>query len=101
MQSKRESLIGSVVVTTALLVLMLPSGARLNAKQAAAQSEEPVPAYHAQPPTAALPETMDPTQFDNPVSKKRLRAGRKSKESVIPAALLLPLRPGARSRQLA
>ncbi len=69
MQSKREWVIGSVLFAAALLLVMLPSGARLNAKQAAAQSEEPVPAYHAQPPTQTLPETMDPTQFDNPAIK--------------------------------
>ncbi len=60
MRSKRVWVMGSFFFAAALLVLMLPPGARLNAKQAAAQSEEPVPAYHAQPPTEALPETVDP-----------------------------------------
>ena len=69
MQSKREWMMGSVLFVAALLLVLLPSGARLNAKQVAAQSEEPVPAYHPQPPTEALPQTMDPTQFDNPVVK--------------------------------
>jgi Protein of unknown function with PCYCGC motif len=69
MQSKREWMMGSVLFAAALLLVLLPSGAGLNAKQAAVQSEEPVPAYHAQPPTEALPQTMDPTQFDNPVVK--------------------------------
>src|SRR5260370_2476537 len=69
MQSKREWVMGSVLFAAALLLVLLPSGARLNAQQAAAQSEEPVPAYHAQPPAEALPQTMDPTQFDNPVVK--------------------------------
>jgi hypothetical protein len=69
MQSKRVWMMGWFLFAAALLVVMSPSGARLNAKQAAAQSEEPVPAYHAQPPTEALPETMDPAQFDDPVVK--------------------------------
>ena len=69
MHTKREWMMGSVLFTAALLVVILPSGARLSARQAAAQSDEPVPAYHAQPPTEALPQTMDPTQFDNPVVK--------------------------------
>jgi hypothetical protein len=67
MQSKRVWMMGGFFFAAALLVVMLPSDARLNAKQAAGQSEEPVPAYHAQPPTEALPETMVPAQFDNPV----------------------------------
>jgi len=69
MHTKREWMMGSVLFTAALLVVILPSGARLSARQAAAQSDEPVPAYHAQPPTEALPETLDPAQFDNPVVK--------------------------------
>jgi Protein of unknown function with PCYCGC motif len=38
-----------------------------NASQAATQSstEEPVPAFHAQPAEGALPPTMDPALFDN------------------------------------
>jgi hypothetical protein len=69
MQSKREWVMGSLLFAAAALVVMLPTTAGLNAKQAAAQSEEPVPAYHAQPPTQALPQTIDPAQFDNPVVK--------------------------------
>src|SRR5258705_13945862 len=55
MQSKRVWIMGWFLFAAALLVVMLPCGARLNAKQAAAQSEEPVPAYHAQPPTQTIP----------------------------------------------
>src|SRR5260370_41543864 len=69
MQSKREWMMGSVLFVAALLLVLLPSGARLNAKQFAVQSEDPVPAYHAQPPTEPLPKTMSPTQFDNPLGK--------------------------------
>jgi Protein of unknown function with PCYCGC motif len=69
MQSKREWMTGSVIFLAACLVVMPPFGARLSADQASAQSEEPVPAYHPQPPTEALPATLDPAQFDSPVVK--------------------------------
>src|ERR1700722_11145681 len=69
MQSRREWMTGSVIFLAAWLVIMPPSGARLRAGQAPAQSEEPVPAYHPQPPTEALPATLDPAQFDSPVVK--------------------------------
>ena len=80
MRSKRIWMMGSFFFAAALLVLLLPPGARLHAKPAAAQSEEPVPAYHAQPPTEALPETMDPTQFDNPVIKNAYALAAKVKK---------------------
>ena len=35
--------------------------------QNAAKSEEPTPAYHSQVPAGALPETLDPALFENPV----------------------------------
>jgi hypothetical protein len=80
MRSKGIWVMGPFFFAAALLVLMLPPGARLNAKQAARQSEEPVPAYHAQPPTGALPETMDATQFDNPVIKNAYALAAKVKK---------------------
>jgi hypothetical protein len=61
-------MMGVVLFAAAMLVVLLPTGARSNPAQAA-QSEEPVPAYHTQAPTGALPDTMDPAQFENPVVK--------------------------------
>jgi Protein of unknown function with PCYCGC motif len=69
MAMKRRWIMGSGLFIATLLVVLLPSGARTNAAQAGGQSEEPVPAFHAQPPTEALPQTMDPAQFDNAVVK--------------------------------
>ena len=80
MHTKREWVMGSVLFTAALLVVILPSGVRLSARQAATQSEEPVPAYHAQPPTEALPETLDPAQFDNPVVKNSYALAAKARK---------------------
>ena len=69
MRTKREWTMGATLFAAAMLLVLMPSGAPLNATQAAAQSDEPLPAYHAQAPTAALPDTMDPAQFENPVIK--------------------------------
>jgi hypothetical protein len=80
MRSKGIWVVGPFCFAAALLVLLLPPGARLNAKPAAAQTEEPVPAYHAQPPTGALPETMDATQFDNPLIKNAYALAAKVKK---------------------
>jgi Protein of unknown function with PCYCGC motif len=79
MQSKRGLVAGSLLCSISLFV-MLHSSARLNAQRAAAQSEEPVPAYHAQPATEALPETLDPAQFDNPVIKNSYALAAKVKK---------------------
>jgi hypothetical protein len=69
MQSKRNWMTATLLLFAAVcLVALLPGGALSSAKQAA-QSDEPVPAYHPQPPAAALPETMDPGSFENPVVK--------------------------------
>ena len=37
------------------------------AESRAAQGNEPTPAYHSQVPPGALPPTMDPTAFNNPI----------------------------------
>jgi hypothetical protein len=69
MQNKREWFAGSSIFAVALFIVILPSGLTLSAGRTASQSDEPIPAYHAQPPTEALPDTLDPAQFDNPVVK--------------------------------
>jgi hypothetical protein len=78
-QTKREWMMGVVLFAAALLVVLAPSGARSNAPQNA-QSEEPVPTFHAQPPAGPLPETLDPAQFDNPVVKNAYASAAKVKK---------------------
>jgi len=62
MASRRELFLGFALFAAVLLLVFLPAGA-------APQSDEPVPAYHTQPPTGALPDTLDPAQFDDPIVK--------------------------------
>jgi hypothetical protein len=69
MQTKREWLMGAALFGAALLVVLSPYGADLHASQSGSQADEPVPAYHTQPPAGALPDTLDPARFDNPVIK--------------------------------
>jgi len=69
MQTKREWLMGAALFAAALLVVLSPYGADLQASQSGSQADEPVPAYHTQPPVGALPDTLDPARFDNPVTK--------------------------------
>jgi len=69
MQTKREWLMGAALFGAALLVVFSPYDADLHARQSGSQADEPVPAYHTQPPVGALPETLDPARFDNPVIK--------------------------------
>ena len=77
MLTKRESLAGAVILAAALLLVLEPNSARLNAARNVAQAEEPVPAYHTTAPTAALPDTLDPARFENPVVKNAYAAAGK------------------------
>ncbi len=56
------AIVGSVAVAGVAL-LSVPRGAA----SLAAQGNEPTPAYHAQAPQGALPTTMDPASFNNPI----------------------------------
>jgi len=80
MLTKREWTTATALFLAALLIVLLPSGARSSAAQTAAQSDEPVPAYHTQPPTGALPDTMDPAQLENPVVKNAYALAAKVKK---------------------
>jgi len=80
MQAKREWMLGAGLFAAAMLTVLMPSGAPLNAKQAAAQSDQPVPAHHNQAATGTLPETMDPAQFENPVVKNAYALSAKVKK---------------------
>jgi len=55
------AVVGAVSAAVSALVAV-PRGAASRA----AQSNEPAPAYHAQVPQGALPQTMDPVSFSNP-----------------------------------
>jgi hypothetical protein len=80
MQNEREWIMGSALFAAALLVSLLPPGARSIAPQSAGQSEEPVPAFHSQPPAGALPDTMDPAQFEHPLVKNSYALAAKVKK---------------------
>ena len=47
--------------------LATPRGVASRAGQNPGKSDEPVPAYHSQVPVGALPPTLDPASFENPV----------------------------------
>lgn len=80
MPTKRESILGAALFAAAMLVVLTQAGAELNAKHAASQSDEPLPAHHTQAPLGALPETMDPGQFENPVVKNAYALSAKVKK---------------------
>lgn len=80
MATKRESILGTALFAAAMLVVLTQPGVELNAKHAASQSDEPVPAHHEQAPAGALPETMDPGQFENPVVKNAYALSAKVKK---------------------
>ena len=66
----RRSLVTAVLLcAAALAVLLAPFGATSAPPQNAAQTDDSVPAYHTQPPTGELPQTLDPSEFDHPVVK--------------------------------
>jgi hypothetical protein len=79
MQAKREWLTGLVLFAAAMTLVLVPAGARPKAPQPA-QSEESVPAFHAQPPTGKLPDTLDPEQFTDPIIKNSYAAAGKVKK---------------------
>jgi Protein of unknown function with PCYCGC motif len=80
MRAKREWITGAALFASAMLMVLTPSEAQLNAGQTPSVSEEPIPAYHDKVPATALPETMDPVQFDNPVVKNSYASAAKVKK---------------------
>ena len=80
MQVKREWIAGTALFAAMSLVFLIPLGAR-SAAQNGAAADEPVPAYHTQPPpTGELPQTMDPAEFDNAVVKNAYALAAKVKK---------------------
>jgi uncharacterized protein with PCYCGC motif len=72
MRSIKKISAAIILLGLALALLVLPqqsasSAGNLNAGLASHSESEPVPAFHAQPPTGALPATMSPDTFSDPV----------------------------------
>jgi len=80
MYSKRKWIIGGAASAAVLCSILLPGGAKPASRRASAQSEEPVPAYHREPPAGQLPQTMDPEEFDHPVIKNAYALAAKVKK---------------------
>ena len=80
MHTKREWMTGAALFAAALLVVSTPSGANSIAAPSAGQSAESVPAFHPQPPTGTLPDTLDPERFENPVVKNTYALAAKVKK---------------------
>lgn len=81
MKNLATLLIGYVLIGLSAILLMLPQLAatpkQASANTSAAQSKEPVPAFHAQPPSGQLPDTMEPSLFqDKQVFNAYVVAGR-------------------------
>ena len=79
MQTKPIWMTGAALGAATLLLRLFTTGATVS-RGNAAQSEESVPAYHAQPPTGELPQTMDPEEFANAVIKNAYALAAKVKK---------------------
>jgi hypothetical protein len=79
MQSKRKWMMGAAGLAATLALILLPGGAKPRPQAGSAQPEE-VPAYHREPPSGELPETMDPEGFDHPVIKNAYALAAKVKK---------------------
>jgi hypothetical protein len=66
-QHHKAALTGFAVLLFAAALLDLPQFAATQSQPAQADSAEPVPAFHAQPPSGDLPPTMDPSLYSEKV----------------------------------
>jgi len=57
------------LILTALALILLPQAANSQAPSNSTQTPEPVPAFHDAPPTGALPETLSPSLFSDPLAQ--------------------------------
>src|SRR5215467_4942174 len=78
MQIRREWIAGAVLFAAMCAAILIPVSARSAAQQN--NASEPVPAYHTQLPPGELPQTMDPTEFENPVVKNSYALAAKVKK---------------------
>jgi uncharacterized protein with PCYCGC motif len=69
----------ATLVSFVLISMSLAQGASSRAPQDPAAD---VPAYHSQPPQGALPPTMDPQEFPDPVVKNAYAAAAKVKKAL-------------------
>jgi hypothetical protein len=69
MKNLATLLVGYLLIGLSAILLVLPQLAATPKQSApstgAAQTTEPVPAFHAQPPSGALPDTMEPSLFQD------------------------------------
>lgn len=64
MRGKNKFISGAILCTAAMGIAIVAPRA---ASRQAQGTEEPVPAFHSEPPTGQLPETLSPSQFGNVV----------------------------------
>lgn len=77
---RKQILTGLAILLFAAVLLVLPQFAATQLPPAQSASAEPVPAFHAQPPSGELPPTMDPSLFpDKLVFNAYVVAGRVKK----------------------
>ena len=79
MSATKRSLASATLVSLALISMSLAQGASSRSPQDPAAD---VPAYHSQPPREALPSTMDPQEFPDPVVKNAYAAAAKVKKAL-------------------
>ncbi len=79
MFAANRSLASATLVTFVLISMSLAQGASSRSPQEPAAD---VPAYHSQPPQGALPSTMDPQGFPDPVVKNAYAAAAKVKKAL-------------------
>ena len=77
--NKREFAASACLGAAMLVAVLVPAGAQ-PATQQNGDASEPVPAYHMQLPPGELPQTMDPTEFENPVVKNSYALAAKVKK---------------------
>ncbi len=79
MFAANRSLASATLVSFVLISMSLAQGASSRSPQDPAAD---VPAYHSQPPQGALPSTMDPKEFPDPVVKNAYAAAAKVKKAL-------------------
>jgi hypothetical protein len=57
----------ALIALAAVAFFVAPRSVASRGGQNAGKSDEPTPAYHSQVPAGALPQTLDPASFENPV----------------------------------
>src|SRR2546423_14079616 len=76
--SRNIVMVVGAIAVAGVALLAVPRGA----ESRGAQGNEPTPAYHAQVPQGALPETMDPAAFNNPIVQNDYALAAKEKRGL-------------------